>query len=47
MPKLNPRMLRLLVLGFLDSNALEDFKLEKKFKLKKDLQKVVNEKCVF
>ena len=38
----------LLVLGFLDSNALEDLKLEKKFKfLKMMFNKVVNEKYGF
>ena len=34
MQKLSQRMQWLLVLGFLDLNALEDLKMEKKFKFK-------------
>ena len=38
----------LLVLGFLDLNALEDLKLEKKFKFQKIIfNKVVKKKCDF
>ena len=48
MQKPSQRMQWLLALGFLDLNALEDLKMEKKFKfLKIIFNKVVKEKCGF